>query len=153
MSSYILFTTKVNLENDYDLYSACSNPTIVESLYWPGGWSANITHKSTFALPISSTLAYYCTQNNHQDNTSEIRTHAIEITMIFKVHFGWIKDIWRFTNNFYSVWNRINFLLEKSIFFIHIPLLPCRKDLSPQKRREWENNAAFNNESSDLFLR
>ena len=30
-SGYIPFSTKVNLENDGDLYSACSNPTIVKS--------------------------------------------------------------------------------------------------------------------------
>ena len=40
------------------------------------------------ALPISSTLVYYHTQ----DNISGIRARAIEITLIFKIHLGWKKD-------------------------------------------------------------
>ena len=59
MVTYILFPTKVNLENDGDLYSACSNPTIVEfnAVLLARRLSADITHQSTLALLISSTLA------------------------------------------------------------------------------------------------
>ena len=45
------------------------------------------------AIPISSTLAYNHTQDNHEDDISEIRTRAIEIVSIFKMNLGWEKDI------------------------------------------------------------
>ena len=48
-----------------------------------------ITHQSTLVVPISSIFAYYHTQ----DNISGIRAHAIEITLIFKILFGWKNDI------------------------------------------------------------
>ena len=41
-----------------------------------------ITHQSTLALPISSTFAYYHTQDSQLDNISEIRTRAIDLTKI-----------------------------------------------------------------------
>ena len=42
-----------------------------------------ITHHSTVALRISSTLAYYHTQDSDQDHICWIRTRAIEITPNF----------------------------------------------------------------------
>ena len=45
--------------------------------------------QSTFALPISSTIAYYHTRDSHNDNISGIRTRATEITLIFKIDFGY----------------------------------------------------------------
>ena len=47
-----------------------------------------ITHQSTLGLQISSTLAYYYTQDSHLDNISGIRTRAIEIALIYKIHLG-----------------------------------------------------------------
>jgi hypothetical protein len=47
-----------------------------------------ITHQSTLAVPILSTLAYNHTQDNHLDKISWIRTRAIEIVSIFKTKVG-----------------------------------------------------------------
>ena len=46
--SHIFFPTKVNRGNEGDLYSACSNPTVVEShaALLAGGRSADITHNN-----------------------------------------------------------------------------------------------------------
>ena len=52
-----------------------------------------ITHRSHLAVPISSTLAYNHTQDNHSDNLSGIRTRAIEIVNVFEMEFRWEKDI------------------------------------------------------------
>ena len=52
-----------------------------------------ITHRSTLAVKILSTLAYNNTQDNHLDNISGIRTRAIEIVSIFKMDLGWEKDM------------------------------------------------------------
>ena len=60
---------------------------------WPGSLSADITHRSTMALPISSTIPYYDTQDNQYDNTSGIQTSTKEITIIFKIQFGLKKDM------------------------------------------------------------
>ena len=58
------FPTKVNIENDGNLYSF-----------------------SDYA-PINVNIP-----DNHLDNISGIRTRAIEIILIFKIHFGWEKNI------------------------------------------------------------
>ena len=68
--------------------SASSNPANVVQVI-----ALVITHRSTLALPISSTLAYYHTKNNHLDNISGIQTRAIEITLILKLNLGWKKDM------------------------------------------------------------
>jgi hypothetical protein len=73
-------------ENEGNLYSACSNFTnVVLVIFLVIAFV--ITHQSSLALPISSILAYYHTQ----DNISGIRTRAIKITFIFKIHFVWKK--------------------------------------------------------------
>ena len=57
---HIIFPTWVHLKNAHYLNSACSNPTnAVLVLAWV------ITNRSTLAVPISSTLAYNHTQDNH----------------------------------------------------------------------------------------
>ena len=43
-----------------------------------------ITHRSNLAVPISSTLVYNHTQDNHLLNISGIRTRAIEIVNVFR---------------------------------------------------------------------
>jgi hypothetical protein len=53
----------VNLENEGDLYSACSNSTYVVFVIVVV-IALVIMQQSTLALPISSTLAYYHTQDN-----------------------------------------------------------------------------------------
>jgi hypothetical protein len=83
----------MNLENDNDFYSACSNPTIGEfhAAYFAWGFSAYKTYQLTLALQISSTLDNYWNLDIHYDKTSGIRSHAMEI--ISNIHFGWKKDI------------------------------------------------------------
>jgi hypothetical protein len=52
-----------------------------------------ITHRSTFAVPISSNFAYNHTLDNHYDNISWIRTRATKIVSIFEMNLGWEKDM------------------------------------------------------------
>jgi hypothetical protein len=56
-----------------------------------------ISPMNQLRLSISSTLAYYCTQNNHLDKTEmqrlEMQRHALEIIIIFKIYFGSKRDI------------------------------------------------------------
>jgi hypothetical protein len=55
LSSHIIFTTLVNLENACYLYSACSNPTDCVSDYAP----------INFGGPNIQPFAYFHTQDNH----------------------------------------------------------------------------------------
>jgi hypothetical protein len=75
----ILFPTKVNFENEGDIYSACSNLTCVVLVI-----VLVLTHKLTLTFQISSSLVNNYIQENHQDNISGIRTHAINIIRILR---------------------------------------------------------------------
>jgi uncharacterized protein len=62
------------MNGGHAIYSACSNPTYV-------------------ILVTVSAKKSYLNQSLTQKNISGIRTRALEITLIFKIHLGWIKDI------------------------------------------------------------
>ena len=70
-----------------------------------------IKHQSTLALPISSTLDYKNTQDSHLYNISGIRTRALEIALIFKIHLGWKKI---FTKKKSVVLCTKNFIISRS---------------------------------------
>ena len=80
-----------------------------------------ITHQPTLALSISSTFAYYHTRDNHLNKISGIRTRAILITLIFKIHFGWKRDIQfsLISTNFLAIVKNHSILIKEDIQFYY----------------------------------
>ena len=74
----IIFPTKVNLENEGDLNSKS------RSLTWA------MVHGATAKAPLPCSCLF---SKAISKRTNVIQTRAIEITLIFKIHFGLKKDM------------------------------------------------------------
>ena len=89
----ILFPTKVNLENDGDLFSACSNPTSVVLVIV---LSTIIRCLILRAPKLNDAYIRRSTpgqKGSVRFDISGIRTPAKEMTITFKIQFGWKFDI------------------------------------------------------------